>query len=201
MTNHPYLGVELQGDLKWDKHIDNIVNKANQALGFLRRNIYMCPKEVKTSAYYTLVRPHLEYASAAWDPHMVKDTTKLESVQHKAARFVTGNREREEGCMTRLLQDLDLAPVAHRRKVHRLTILYMATQGDIAINIPDYVQHQSRHTRSHHQDRFIPLSTSSDIYKYSFFPRTIVEWNNLPPEIVTSNISIPAFKKAVSHGD
>ncbi len=105
VIHHPYLGVKLQGDLKWDKHIESIVNKANQALGFLYRNIYMCPKEVKMSAYHSLVCPHLEYASAAWDPHMVKDVTRLELVQQKAARFETGNKEREEPCMIRLLQE------------------------------------------------------------------------------------------------
>ena len=33
-----YLGITLQSNLKWDKHINNITSKANQTLGFLRRN-------------------------------------------------------------------------------------------------------------------------------------------------------------------
>ncbi len=31
--------------------------------------------------YLSIVRPHLEYASSLWDPHMSKDITALESVQ------------------------------------------------------------------------------------------------------------------------
>ncbi len=34
-----YLGVTLQSNLKWDKHINNMTAKANQSLGFLRRNL------------------------------------------------------------------------------------------------------------------------------------------------------------------
>ncbi len=93
----------------------------------------MCLKEVKMSAYYTLVHPYLEYTSAAWDPHMLKDVTRLESVQWKAARFVTGKKEREEGCMTRLFLKLEFSPLAHRGNMHRLTVLYIAIQGEISI--------------------------------------------------------------------
>ena len=38
-------------------------------LGFLRRNLSSCPKDVKEFAYKGLVRPFLEYASPVSDPH------------------------------------------------------------------------------------------------------------------------------------
>ena len=48
----------------------------------------MCPKEIKCAAYYTLVRPQLEFASVASDPHLKTQKESLERVQKKAARFV-----------------------------------------------------------------------------------------------------------------
>jgi len=30
---------------------------------------------------------------------------------------------------------------------------------------------------------FIPISARTDVYKYSFFPRTLLDWNTLPAEI------------------
>ena len=84
VANQPYLGVELQDNLKRDTHINNTVIKGNQALDFICRNLYMCPQKVKET-YFTMVRPHLKYACAAWDPHLEKDIYRLEMVQRKVA--------------------------------------------------------------------------------------------------------------------
>ena len=45
-----YLGVTISNDLSWANHISNITAKANRTIGFLRRNIHACPKEVKAAA-------------------------------------------------------------------------------------------------------------------------------------------------------
>ena len=37
--------------------------------------------------YNILVRPHLEYASPLWDPYLIKDIAKLESVQKFALKL------------------------------------------------------------------------------------------------------------------
>ena len=63
VKHHPYLGVELSDNLKYNTHIDNITGKASQTLGFIKRNLKSCPTTVKDRAYQTLVRPKLEYSS------------------------------------------------------------------------------------------------------------------------------------------
>ena len=68
VESHKYLGVEIDRKLSWNKHISAITGKGNRALGFIRRNLHNCPEEVKKQAYYSLVRPHLENASSAWNP-------------------------------------------------------------------------------------------------------------------------------------
>ena len=51
--------------------------------------------EVKLQAYKGLIRPVLEYASTAWDPHQSYLQEKLEKVQN--ARFITSNYNYEPG--------------------------------------------------------------------------------------------------------
>ena len=84
-----YLGITLQSNLKWNKHINSITNKANQSLGFLKRNLKIKSSAVKSHAYKAFVRPKLEYASAVWDPHTRTQINQIEKVQRRAARYVT----------------------------------------------------------------------------------------------------------------
>ena len=46
-----YLGVTITSDLRCNTHVSNVCTKANRTLGFLRRNLYSCPQEVKETAY------------------------------------------------------------------------------------------------------------------------------------------------------
>ena len=64
-----YLGLTLTPDLKFNSHINNVTAKSNSVLGLLRRNLKISSQAVKTQAYQSLVRPHLEYASTVWSPH------------------------------------------------------------------------------------------------------------------------------------
>ena len=78
VEHHPYLGVEFQSDLKWDHNIKQITGKATCSLALLRRNLSRCPEQTKERAYAALVRPHIEFASAVWDPHLKKDIKEVE---------------------------------------------------------------------------------------------------------------------------
>ncbi len=67
--------------------------------------------------------------------------------------------------------------------------------GEIALLVLENVIVQQRTTRNNQGKRMIPISTSTDIYKYSFKPRTITDWNAIPPEITHREQS--SFKKTV----
>jgi hypothetical protein len=56
----------ISEDLKWTTHITNVAKKANSTLGFLRRNLRICPKECKKTAYISLVRSPMEYVYILW---------------------------------------------------------------------------------------------------------------------------------------
>ena len=69
-----YLGVTItDDDFSWTKHIDITTKKANQTLGFLKRNIGVHNKDLKSVTYKTFVGPQLEYASTVWYPHTTTD--------------------------------------------------------------------------------------------------------------------------------
>ena len=77
--NSKYLGVVINKTLFWNNHINDVTKKANAPLGFLRRNLRIGHEKLKTIAYFTLVRPQLEYAAATWDPYTQRYGTKTDS--------------------------------------------------------------------------------------------------------------------------
>jgi hypothetical protein len=67
VSSAKYLGVTFSENLTCNtSHIDNKVKKANQTLGFLRRNIKVHSEPFKGTAYKTRVRPKLKYSSCIW---------------------------------------------------------------------------------------------------------------------------------------
>jgi len=78
----------ILNDLKCNSHLNNVVAKVNRSLGFVKRNLYPCTKTRKCSAYVTIVRPTLEYATAVWDPYKQEQIDLIEAVQRRAVRFI-----------------------------------------------------------------------------------------------------------------
>ena len=61
--------------------INTIVLKASRTLNFIKRNLYMCSKEVTETAYFTLVRLCLEYAFSVWDPYQLYLISNIEKTK------------------------------------------------------------------------------------------------------------------------
>ena len=152
---------------------------------YLPENLYSCPQEVKEAAYKGLVRPVLDYGSSVWDPPGVVLQEELESVQKRAARFVTGNYNYETGSMTGILGQLKWESLKKRRKDNRLILLYKGLKGKASVPTDDLIP-KTRRCRNQHSMAFQTPIANTDVYKGSFFPQTIMDWNALPDSLISS---------------
>ena len=120
MVDHSkYLGVILQSDLNWNKHVEQKVSKASSMLALIQRNLKISSIKTKELAYKALVRPQLEYASTVWSPWQQGLTTMIEKVQRRAARFVF-NDYSYNSSVTDMLSKLHWDSLELRRKKSRL---------------------------------------------------------------------------------
>ena len=156
-------------DLRWNTHVSNVCTKANRALGFLRRNLYACPREVKEAAYKGLVRPLLEHSGSVWDPLGVGLQNELEKTQSQAAGFVTGNYNFETGSMTGILEHLKWESLKKRRRDSRLILLFEVLKGKASIPTDDFIPLVRRCRNDHSMAYQVPIA-NTEIYKCSYYP-------------------------------
>ena len=188
-----YLGVTLQSNLKWNKHIEEIIASANSILGLLRRNIKVAPTHVKDLTYRALIRPKLEYASVVWSPWQQFHIDNIEKVQRRSARYVL-NDYRFDSSVTAMISNLNWESLEDRRNKASLHTFYKMFNNLSMIPFTQYVQlSNATNTRFSHPFKLIPMSSKKNPLKYSFLSRTIPLWNQLPQDLVNSN-SLISFK-------
>ena len=113
-------------------------------------------------------------------------------VQSRAARWVTG-RYHNTSSVSDMLRSLDWRSLEQKRVDSRLTTLYKTRNLLAAIDEDQYLQRGSG--RREHQYR--QLRADKDYTLFSFFPRTVMQWNPLPSQTCLAE-SLDIFKTQVS---
>ena len=153
---------------------------------------------IEDQCYLTLVRPIMEYACVVWDPITQKNITELERVQRKAVRFVMGDYKTTSSARS-MLEHLEWSTLEERRKRVKVTMLYryMIIHQVVAIPAQPYLipRGVASTTRGHCQRYQIPYSRLQ-CHQQSFFPSTIIQWNELPAEAVSAS-TVDDFKTSL----
>jgi Reverse transcriptase (RNA-dependent DNA polymerase) len=129
------LGILFDPKLKFDCHINNIVNRSHKILGFIIRNCAdFTDKYALKSIYCSLVRSICEYGSIIWSPYQSGHKSRLEKVQQKFLRFLSFKcsipRE-PHSSYAPLLSILNLETLEQRRLRLDLYFLYKLLSGNI----------------------------------------------------------------------
>ena len=186
------LGVTVSNDLKPHSHINNIVKKANQTLGMIKRSFTNINKDIFLLTYKTFIRPGLEYCQSVWSPHLQKDIDLLERVQRRATKMVTGLKDipYEER-----LKKLDLFSLEHRRHRGDMILVYKMAHNLVNIDCNDVIKFK-KHTnnRGHSWKLDWKFTPKTDLGRNTFSERVIIPWNKLPESVVNST-DVLSFKR------
>ena len=176
--------------------VATICAKANKLLGFHKRNLHHCPKELKEKAYTTLVHPKLEYASTIWDRHLQKDVNKLEAVQRKAAHFMTNQPHQqnagEHASVNEMLCQLGWPVLESCREDAHVTTKYKMVNEMICLSPEYHPSYIEGSTRGSSQQHFQEVQCNMDAFRSDTIPCTIRDWKKIPLDVRQSP-SVEAF--------
>lgn len=196
-TTYKYLGIHLTSNLSWNLHVTTICATASKSLGYLRRTLRNSPSNIRKLAFQTFVRPQLEYASPIWSPHHNNLISLLESVQNRAARFISHNYTYKSS-ISRIKQDISLPPLSARRDLALISLfhkyVYAGKQSSLRLEVSPCTSR-----RLHNHLSFTRMYGSTHAFNSSALPRAIRLWNALPDSIVSEKNPDKFRQLIISH--
>ena len=183
------LGVIIDNNLKFDSHISAAVNKGNQMMGLIRRTMTYMDKEIFRLLFKTLVRPHLEYAVAAWNPHLCEHRISIENVQRRATKLIPGFKHISYNDRLRTLK---LPTLYFRRYRGDMIETYKIVTRKYDIDPESLFIFNKDPTRGHPY-KLYKRHSNRDVRKYFFSQRVVNQWNSLSTFVVTAQ-TVNEFK-------
>ena len=188
------LGVTIDDQLKWDKHVDKLCKKLSSAL-FSMRQVKFLPKSSLLTIYKSLVESRLRYCNVVWGNCGSSLINKLQHLQNRAVELV--HPESESVDISRAFKEQSLLNVQQLIDYSTLSMVYNSIHG----NCPEYLtelfvpahdlhNYQTRHACN---DLF---STHMNLVagQRSFLNKGCHLWNSLPQTVQCASTTL-CFKK------
>ena len=180
------IGVLVKNNLKPSDQCSKVAKTANAVLGQLARGFHYRDRKTFIKLYKLYVRPHLEFAAAAWNPWTQADKEILERVQRRALGMVSGMGQMD---YEERLQTLGMTTLEKRREELDMVEMFKIMTG---ISNVDY---KAWFTKVADADRgrttrlaVDPLNVRVpaarlELRKNFFSVRVCEKWNILPSEV------------------
>jgi ribonucleases P/MRP protein subunit RPP40 len=192
------VGIVVENTLKPGKHCAKAANTASAVLRMIQRNFHYRDRHTFVKLYKQYVRPHLEFSVPAWSPWQRADVDKLENVQKKAIRMVSGlaARDYETRC-----EELGIQTLESRRIEQDLCLVYRFITG--RGNLRPETLFERAEERDGVRTRLMAGANNlklpnarTEIRRNFFTVRVIARWNALPDSVKNSS-TCENFKSAL----
>ena len=154
--------------------------------------MYGCTDRAKALACLALVWPCLEYCNVVWTLHTSKNIDLIESVQRRAAQWIKSSFDSTTfqwiKSSSECLDELRWPSLELRRNYMCVVLLYAILNDFTPIKFSDYFQLNDFSTRSHPLTN-LPLPSSINAFRYSFFVNSVFFWNSIPFDVLSAPLN------------
>ena len=188
------IGVTVSKNLKPTNQCQKAAQTAFVVLNQILRAFHFRDRRMFVSLYIQYVRPHLEFAVAAWAPWTQADIQCLERVQIRAVKAVSGLKSQTyEG----RLAELKLPSLQARRREIDMTQTFKIVNRIDSDNSEMWFTRADagRSTRSASgKDNMVQKRCHHEFRRNFFSQRVIGEWNTLPDQVKNAH-NVQCFKR------
>ena len=125
--------------------------------------------------------------------HTTKKNFNLGESWKKSCSFLPSNLRQNSKCDRHVIW-CEMGHIKTRRKKNRLTLMYKISHNLVDINTEEHlIPNRELRTCNSHAFQYRMPKVSKDVFKFSFFPTSITEWNSLPADLVNCK-SLSDFK-------
>ena len=175
------LGVMVDHELKFSKHIEIQVNKANKILGLIRRSYQYLDTHMIRLLFIALIRPHLEFANSVWSPLYQKDKDLIEGVLRRATKLIPGLKKYTYEVR---LAKLQIPSMQYRRNRGDMVETYKYMHG--IYKTQNLFEIEGNSVTRGHQYKITKQRCFSSQRQQFFRNRVVNSWNNLPETVVNA---------------
>lgn len=190
------LGVIIDSDLRFGKHINKLTQKAYNSIKLIYGNRHYLPQKIKVMLCESLVLSLLDYADCLYGPNLTAlYKYKVQKIQNSCLRLIYGIRKRER--ISHKLKDAGWLNMENRRLFHSACLYHKI----LTKKSPEYLYNKIKfRTDVHNLNlRFKGLLTPpihrTEHFKRSFRYQICKVYNPLPENLKEMNLS--SFKRTV----
>ena len=181
--------------LDFQGHWKSLLKKVNKTVSLSRKFQNILPRLALLTIYKCFVRTHLDYGDIIYDQAFNNSFhQKTESVQYNAGLAITGairGTSREK-----IYQELGLESLQQRRWYRKLCLFFKIYKNQCPKYLFDIIPQSNCQCRTRNSQDIPHINVKHQLFKNSYFPSTIIEWNRLDSNIRNSE-TINIFKSKI----
>ena len=181
-THTKDIGITLQNDLKWDKHINSIIKKINSKLPLFFHLRNLIPESKKILIFNSLVLPNILYAVEIYAKNSSKWLSILQKCQNRIIKILFNkNRLTSTNQIHNDYKILKIADLAKQRALlisHK--VIHSRNETNICHSAMQVNYYNGRNLRRNNN-----LIIAADFYlsKNKITEFSSIEWNKLPHDL------------------
>ena len=168
-----HLGLYLDENLSFSRHINIKISKANKGLGIIENLSHILPRKSVSTIYKSFIRLYLDYCDVVYDQLSNESFfTKIVRIQYNAALAITGAIKGTS--QLKLYKELGLESLRFRRWFRRLCTFFKIKIHGKPKYLLNKIPSSQTHYNTRNTDQVETYYCRTDIFKNLFFPYTII---------------------------